>query len=395
MDVYKLSQQIAGMETRFFQLLEHASVLPEPVPDLAIHTFKELGVAAEELQVVMEELRQKNEELSSALDLIAEERQRYQNLFQFAPQSYLVTSLEGTIREANRMASQLIGVPMEFLVGKPLSVFVDEADRAFYRSELLRRQQRDYFQEWGFNLKPRNQETVPVACSTIAIRDKHNHPLEFRWVLRDITEQKRMKAMEQHGYDSSEDSDAAFLQNRLVQEYSQGELIPLDPQALYYVTQGVVKLTSLTLQNKEMMTGLARPGMPFGAYLTALPVYQATALCDVKLVVMSLAESTTSPYVAQLLFAKTSQRLRQMETLLMIQGEQSVENGLYELLQLLKAEIGERVEQGVRLMARLTHEDLASACGSTRSTVTRLLGKLERNGKIKFDDQRHIILLTE
>lgn len=395
MDVHHFSQQVDRMAARLSQLLDHASVLPDLTPDLAVNTLKELGVATEVLQIALEALRQQNKELTVALDLAAEERRRYQTLFQFAPQAYLVTSLEGKIQEANWMAAQLIGVPIQLLLGKPLLVFVDEADRSLYGSELARRQQRDYFQEWKFYLKPHNQEAVEVACSTMAIRDKHDQPVGFRWVLRDITEQKHLEVTKYFGYGADGNRDVAFVQNRPIQEYSQGEIIPLDPQALCYVTQGMVKLTSLTLQNKEMMIGLIRPGMIFGAYLTALPIYQATALADVQLVCVSLNEITASPDLAQLMFAKTSRRLQQTETLLMIQGEQRTESGLCELLQLLKAEMGECVEQGIRLRVRLTHEDLASACGSNRVTITRLLSKLERQGKIRFDGKRHIVLVTE
>lgn len=395
MDVYHFSQQVDRMATRLSRLLDHASVLPDLTPDLAANTFKELGVATEVLQVALEALQQQNKELTVALEMAAEERRRYQTLFQFAPQAYLVTSLEGEIQEANWMAAQLIGVPVQLLLGKPLLVFVDEADRSLCGSELARRQQQDYFQDWKFCLKSRNQEVVEVVCSTMAIRDNHDRPVGFHWVLKDITEQKHLEAMKSIGYGADGNRDVAFLQNRPIQEYIQDEFISLDPQALYYVTQGIVKLTSLTLQNKEMMIGLAKPGMIFGAYLTALSIYQATALTDVQLVRISLNEITASPDLAQLMFAKTSRRLQQTQTLLMIQGEQSIESGLCELLQLLKAEVGERVEQGIRLTVRLTHEDLASACGSTRATTTRLLSKLERQGKILFDDTRHIVLVKE
>jgi PAS domain S-box-containing protein len=394
-DVHNFSQQVAGMATRLSRLLDDANVSPALTPDITVNTFKELGVATEELQVAMEELQQQNEELSSALESAAEERRRYQELFQFAPHAYLVTTLEGKIQEANWMAAQLIGVPVQFLIGKPLFVFIDKVDRSLYWLELNRRQHRDYFQEWEFCLRPRDQETIQVACSTIAIRDRNEQPVGFRWVLRDTTEQKRLERLEHSGYGFSGENEALLLQNRPIREYSQGESISLDSQALCYVTQGVVKLSSLTLQNKEMMTGLIKPGMLFGAYLTALPIYQATALSPVELVHISLNEIAASPALAQIMFVKASQRLRQAEILLMIQGEQSIENGLCELLQFLKTEIGESVEQGVRLTVRLTHEDLANACGSTRATITRLLGKLERQGKIRFDEKWYIILTTE
>lgn len=393
-DVYQFSRQISGMAARLSQLLDTVNVLPDPTP-IAVDTFKELGVATEELQVAMEEMQQQNETLNAALESVAEERKRYQNLFQFAPQAYLVTSLEGKIQEANWMATQLLGVPTEFLIGKPLLVFIAGADRSTYWAELARRQQRDYRQEWECWLQPRHQKLVAVACSIMAIREQDGQAVGFRWALRDITEQKQLERLEQDGYDFLEDSEAVLEENHSLQTYKQGEVIPLVPQTLWYVIQGLVKLTSFTLHNKEMMIGLVKPGMPFGAYLTELPVYQATALSDVKLVSVPLNRIATSHQLAQLLFAKTSQRLRQTEALLLIQGEQSVETGLQELQQLLKAEMGEPVESGVRLTARLTHEDLASACGSTRATITRLLGKLERQGKIKFDDKRHIMVMDD
>jgi PAS domain S-box-containing protein len=394
-DVNSFSQQVAGMVTRLSHLLDHASNAPDSSSDLSSDAFKELGIATEELQVAIEELQQQNEELSNALELVGLERRRYEDLFQSAPHAYLITSLEGTIQEANHMASQLLRVPKPFLIGKPLFPFVREVDRQLYWEELRRRQQRDYFQEWTIGLQARNQEIIHVACSTVTVRDLDEKPIGFRWTLRDITEQKRLEALEHTEHDLNSDSDLAFLQNRSTQTYSQGELIPLEPESLWYVTGGLVKLTSLTTGNKEMMTGLISSGTPFGAYLTALPIYQATALTEVKVVSVSLNEIAASAYLARLMFTRISQRLRQTEALLTIQGEQCVEDSLYQFLQLLKIEVGESVVQGIRLNIRLTHEDLASACGSTRATITRALGKLERQGVITFDSKRHIVLTNQ
>ncbi|MEB3339118.1 MAG: Crp/Fnr family transcriptional regulator, partial [Leptolyngbyaceae bacterium] len=72
-----------------------------------------------------------------------------------------------------------------------------------------------------------------------------------------------------------------------------------------------------------------------------------------------------------------------------------VQDRLYHLLRLLKQEIGQPVEQGTRFSVRLTHEDLANACCTTRVTITRLLSKLQQQNKIIFDAQRHIVLNDE
>ena len=47
-------------------------------------------------------------------------------------------------------------------------------------------------------------------------------------------------------------------------------------------------------------------------------------------------------------------------------------------LELLANEYGQPCEHGLRLNPRLTHHDIAGALGTTRVTVTRVIGVLER-----------------
>jgi CRP-like cAMP-binding protein len=132
--------------------------------------------------------------------------------------------------------------------------------------------------------------------------------------------------------------------------------------------------------------------MIFGSSLTGLPTYQAVALSKCELVSISLAEISQSPRLAQFLLPLMSQRLRQTENFLSIYGQIHIEERLTHLLTLLKHEIGQPVEEGVRLCARLTHQDFASACCTTRVTITRLLGKLQQEGKVVLDINNHLIL---
>ena len=92
----------------------------------------------EELRVAEEELRRKNEQLAAAFDAIEAEGRRYRDLFDYAPDAYLVTDPLGIIREANHAAAVLLGVEQRFLVGKPLAVFVPEEGRPAFRAELAR-----------------------------------------------------------------------------------------------------------------------------------------------------------------------------------------------------------------------------------------------------------------
>jgi CRP-like cAMP-binding protein len=142
----------------------------------------------------------------------------------------------------------------------------------------------------------------------------------------------------------------------------------------------------------EVLVGLAGPSMPFGSSMTSLPIYQAMALSqDVQLISISLQEIAASPRLTQSLLPKISDRFRQTELLLAISGKRQVRDRLYYLLLWLKQEFGQTVAQGTCLSFRLTHQELADACCTTRVTVTRELSKLQQQGKISFDSKHHIV----
>src|SRR3954452_10158773 len=88
-----------------------------------------LGTDLGEVQVAQEEMRVQNEELEKTRAVAEAERQRYRDLFEFAPNGYVVTDAEGSIVEANRAAARLFGAPAGRLAGKPLIVFITSADR--------------------------------------------------------------------------------------------------------------------------------------------------------------------------------------------------------------------------------------------------------------------------
>ena len=64
-------------------------------------------------------------------------RQRYQELFDFAPDGYLLTDPAGVIQQANRAAVALLNAPSALLVNKPLIVFVAPTERKAFRAQLI------------------------------------------------------------------------------------------------------------------------------------------------------------------------------------------------------------------------------------------------------------------
>src|SRR5919108_232962 len=137
------------------------------------------------------ELRLQNEELVGARQITEAERQRYQELLDFAPDGYLVTDRVGVIQEANHAAATLLAVEQRRLIGKPLSVFVAQDERRTYRTQLSRLLQLDRVRDWKVRLQPRNGPSFPVAITAATVYDSQGRVVSLRWVIRDITERKR------------------------------------------------------------------------------------------------------------------------------------------------------------------------------------------------------------
>jgi PAS domain S-box-containing protein len=144
----------------------------------------------EELYIAEEELRQQNEELTATHLAVEAERQRYRELFDLAPDGYLVTDAMGTIREANRVAAALLAVHQDHLVGKPLIVFVTKKQRRSFGTRLAQLPQRERVKDWEVCLQPRGGTPFYAAITVAAVRDPQGTLVGLRWLLRDITARK-------------------------------------------------------------------------------------------------------------------------------------------------------------------------------------------------------------
>jgi PAS domain-containing protein len=113
-----------AMRERFERLRRCAAEDSGALERVISETFEELHITLEELHIADEELRLQNEELANARQTVEAERWRYEELFNFAPNGYLLTNAEAVIQQANRAAAILLGIPQSKLRGKPLVLFV-------------------------------------------------------------------------------------------------------------------------------------------------------------------------------------------------------------------------------------------------------------------------------
>jgi PAS domain S-box-containing protein len=159
--------------------------------DPARRVAEELYAAIEELQVSEEELRLQNESLAASELLLEEERARFAELFQLAPDPYLVTTLDGVVREANHAASELLGVDPARLRGKPLAVFVAPDGRREFFLRLSQLDDEGRAEGWELTLAPRGRAPVTVSCSVTRSESAPAGEARLRWLLHDVTERHR------------------------------------------------------------------------------------------------------------------------------------------------------------------------------------------------------------
>jgi CRP-like cAMP-binding protein len=182
-----------------------------------------------------------------------------------------------------------------------------------------------------------------------------------------------------------------LYRERTLTPYASGRTIPLRRDELLVVCRGVVQLYTIQPDGSETLLGLAGPSMPIGLPLTIVDPYWATALTDVDVLPLSMSEVESSPLLVAGISRHLMLRLQQSEAWLAIAGKRLVADRLRQLLLLNAQDFGQVETCGVRIPVRLTHHQLATAIGTTRVTVTRLLKEFKEEGWLQTQ-QRYLIV---
>ncbi|MEM1252897.1 MAG: Crp/Fnr family transcriptional regulator [Cyanobacteria bacterium P01_H01_bin.21] len=185
--------------------------------------------------------------------------------------------------------------------------------------------------------------------------------------------------------------------------FSKDERIPTRPGLLYLVQQGAVRLVgsaqvSATLKQQksassarvplvaaeEAFLGFVGAGQPFE--IVAQPPFTLQSFSHVDqttIVWLYWNDLDTWPHFRrEVLDAFRRQHQRKLLWLSTL-GQRRTIDRLLGFLTLLVDEYGEPCENGYYLPFPLTHAQIGSAIGSTRVTVTRLMGKLRQRGLIQ------------
>lgn len=192
--------------------------------------------------------------------------------------------------------------------------------------------------------------------------------------------------------------------------FSKDERIPARPGLLYLVQRGVVRLVGVSQDGKspsppasggaagepaieETFLGFVSAGQPFEVVAQSPFMLQAYAHTERTSIVWMYWEDLDNwPHFRwEVLDAFRKQHQRKLIWLSTLGQRQTIER-LHGFITLLIEEHGEADEDGYCLPFPLTHAQIGSAIGSTRVTVTRLMGKLRQQGLLRIKGDNLICL---
>jgi len=136
LDLRTFSRDLDALNRRVSDLRSSRLSLGNGDPAMLDAAFLELETAEEELRACHDELESSIQQMVDRSGRHDRERQLLRQVFRHVPFGLFILDASGAIRQANPPAAAMTGMPLEFLAGKPLPVFVSMASRAAFRSHL-------------------------------------------------------------------------------------------------------------------------------------------------------------------------------------------------------------------------------------------------------------------
>ncbi len=170
--------------------------------------------------------------------------------------------------------------------------------------------------------------------------------------------------------------------------------------SVYIVADGLVKLCHLTADGKVSTLAFITLGEVFGE-LSLIEKGNRGEYCEAvaDTTIIRIPRETLLPYMEEnvrFVVAITKIvgfRRRKIENRLKSLLFSSNQQRLSHLLLDLAEQFGSAVDEGIRIGLKLSHQELANLIGTTRETVTIMLGKMRDDGMI--GGKRESVVLTD
>jgi PAS domain S-box-containing protein len=201
-----LRQQAQDLYESFDASIKHPSPQSDACLDeLLTHLWMRLEQLHTDQEKLQHQQQQPDRQLSVAQQAQESQYTYYQELFECAPASYIITNLDGKILEANRAATQLLRANLNELIGKPLIHFIAGADQPMFAinlANLAHLRWSHSVSEWEIRLRRHDSSKtdpsdISVALAVSAVHNQDGIPIRLRWQLLDITNYKQAETQAQ------------------------------------------------------------------------------------------------------------------------------------------------------------------------------------------------------
>jgi CRP/FNR family cyclic AMP-dependent transcriptional regulator len=181
-------------------------------------------------------------------------------------------------------------------------------------------------------------------------------------------------------------------------EFSRGEVVYLPSDmsdSVLLLARGRVRIYHVTSEGKQAILSFIDPGEIFGELSLFNPSRrdESAEVTEKSLVVLMPRDIIHSlmdrhPQISYALTRLYGLRLRRVERRLKSLLYRSSRDRLVHLLLELAEKYGQQSSNGLLINLRISHQEMASAIGATRETVTITLGELQAEGLIQVHRRR-------
>jgi len=165
----------------------HISDLEAPSPEEVEQLVYELEVHRIELEMQNEELREAQQELEASRD-------RYADLYDFAPLGYVSLDKHGRIQEINLTAAKLLGRERATVTGRPFVSYVAMEDKNTFMHHVRKCVEGQQQVTSEIDIAAKGGQSIPVQLDSIAARDPTSGVTLCRTAITDITEREQAAA---------------------------------------------------------------------------------------------------------------------------------------------------------------------------------------------------------
>jgi PAS domain S-box-containing protein len=189
------TNQIIKLEFLVSEMIKRNSADLAEKDGMQAQALEELSVALEELSVAEEELQNANLQLEINHQQIEAEHGRYLELFNFAPDTYLVTNAEGVIEEANIAAEAMFKIRPNLLVGKPVLLLLAEEEHKNFHTRLSKilNEGQTKVQDWQLKAQSRSGNSFPASMHISIKHNPQGEVIYLRWLIHDLTKSNRLQ----------------------------------------------------------------------------------------------------------------------------------------------------------------------------------------------------------